>query len=187
MSLHRITASILLFALHGAQPGLASDAVELQLEADPGATSPARDPLRAWKAALPILPDGVRIRRIAFAGHGMFIFFSPAGGDDILGQFFRWRDGTLEAEPADPRPPDMCRAEGTTPEQIVPALERALHSAEWQRHAARLDSLILECHRPELFWMLMPVPEGGYQEGVAITTVDLKFEPAASPSLDLER
>lgn len=186
MLLHRIVPLILLWAFSGTQPGLASDAVELQLEADPAVASPARDPLRAWKAATPILPDGARIRRIAFAGHGMFIFFSPAGGDDILGQFFHWRDGALEAEPADPRPPDMCSAAGTRPEQVAPALEKVLRSVEWRQHAARLDSLILECHRPELFWMLMPVPEGGYKEGVAITTYDVRFEPGASSALELE-
>jgi hypothetical protein len=178
---------MILLALGGAPLAWASDGTGLQLEADPAADTPARNPLRSWKAALPQLPDGARIRRIAFAGHGMFIFFSPAGEDAILGQFFHWRDGILQADPADPRPPDICSATGTRPEQVAPALERVLRSTEWQRHAARLDSLILECHRPELFWMLMPVPEGGYREGVAITTYDVKFEPTASPSLDLER
>lgn len=187
MLVHRIAPLVLLFALTGTQPSSGSDGSGLQLEADPAAASPARSPLRAWKAALPMLPQGVRIRRIAFANHGMFIFFSPAGDNSILGQFFHWRDGTVQAEPADPRPPEICSATGTGPEQIVPALERVLRSVEWQRHVARLDSLILECHRPELFWMLMPVPEGGYQAGVAITTYDLKFEPGASRSFDLER
>lgn len=157
----------------------------LELEQDPKANTPARAPQQAWRSISGSLPEDIVIRRVAFAGHGVFVFFSPAGTDAFQARFFTYTDPGLEPGETEDREAGLCRAAGVAPEQVAPALEALLAHRSWRDHASRMETLVLECHRDTLFWMLMPMPEGGYREGVAIPTYDVPFD--ARPELELER
>lgn len=160
-------------------------AEQLELEPDPKAGTPARAPQQAWHSIAGALPEGIVIRRIAFAGHGVFVFFSTAGTDDFKARFFTHTGSGLEPGEIEDREAGLCRAEGAAPEQVAPALESLLAHRSWREHASNMETLVLECYRDTLFWMLMPMPAGGYREGVAIPTYDVPF--GERPELDVER
>jgi len=149
--------------------------------------SRVQDPIAAWHRALDELPAGARVRRLAFADHVLFVFHSPPGESRILSLTLTPTSDGFVTEDAGERDASTCEAAGVEPQRIESALSRVLESEEWRRHASRMDTLILECFGQTLSWMLMPVPEGGYVEGVAIETVSLPFEPApgsATPALE---
>ena len=163
---------------------VAAQGEDIELERDRAASAPSHAPLKAWQTVSRSLPESIVIRRIAFAGHGVFVFFSPAGSDDMKARFYANVEGRLEPEQTEDREPGLCRSPGVAVEQVAPALNTLLADPVWQQHAARMETLALECHRDALFWMLMPMPAGGYQEGVAIPTYDLPFTAAAAPELE---
>lgn len=171
----------------------AAGASELQVERDPLTGSPARDPVARWEQAVAQLPNDILIRRLAFAGHGLFVFYSQPDDSTLRAWFFAWTPPDLPGEDDGTRETLQCAAPGVPIADIRPALRRLLASAEWKRHAAKLDTLILECFEPRsVYWSLMPLPAGGYQAGVAIPTYRVDFSPverrAAAPSLpDVER
>lgn len=160
-------------------PAAAPDlAVEVETELPPALPGDAvRDPIAAWRAARALVPPDGLVRRIAFARHGLFLFHSGPGDEAVLGTFIGRQDGAWRPEEPTPHDAAMFTAPGAQPEAIEPALQRLLASDEFIHHAARLDSFFLESHEAELFWSLMPVPEGGFREGVTIETVRLPFEP----------
>jgi hypothetical protein len=174
MSLHRLCGLLLAVALALA-PAAALAQQDLDVEADPNAQSPLRQPERAWAQAVTQLPAGHQIRRLAFAHHILFVFHSLAGDERILATAFEPEDGRLLAGEAEPREALRCRARGVDPAAIAPALREVLRSPEWQRLGPRLDSLTLECHEAHLRWSLLAVPLGGFVEGQAIPTVELPF------------
>jgi hypothetical protein len=145
------------------------------IEQDSAMQTPVRQPLDAWADARASLGDSITVRRIAFAGHGMFVFHSAPGESAIHATFFREQDGRYVGEDSGPRERSLCLGAGVAPAEVAPALRVLLRSAEWREHGAQLDSLVLECSRIDPFWNLMPLPEGGYREGVAIETFDVPF------------
>jgi len=145
------------------------------LEQDSATRAPVRQPLDAWADARASLGDSITVRRIAFAGHGMFVFHSAPGESAIHATFFREQDGRYVGEDSGPRERSLCLGAGVAPAEVAPALRVLLRSKEWREHSAQLDSLVLECSRIDPFWVLMPLPEGGYREGVAIETFDVPF------------
>lgn len=180
---------LLLLALGLIAPGASAQ----QVERDPLAESPARNPLTRWAQARPQLPEDILVRRLAFAGHGLFVVYSRDEDPTLRAWFFAWTPPDLPGEDDGTREGLQCAAPGVALKEIEPALRRLLASTEWKRHAARLDVLTLECfERSGLYWSLMPVPAGGYQAGVGIPTYRVAFSPsgqrAAAPSLpDVER
>jgi len=168
---------VALLALLLASTAVQSQDVETNDEVEHGsaAQTPVRQPLAAWLDARASLEKGITVRRIAFAAHGMFVFHSAAGQSAIQATFFSQQDGRYVGEDSGPRERSMCLGTGVAPAEVTPALRVLLASKEWREHSARLDSLILECSRIDPFWTLMPVPEGGFREGVAIETFDVPF------------
>ncbi|MGQ0799629.1 MAG: hypothetical protein ACT4NL_05915 [Pseudomarimonas sp.] len=142
---------------------------------DSVAQTPVRQPLAAWLDARASLEKSITIRRIAFAAHGLFVFHSAAGQSTINATFFSEQDGRYVGEDSGPRERSLCLGSGVAPAEVAPALRVLLASKQWREHSERLDSLILECSRIDPFWTLMPVPEGGFREGVAIETFDVPF------------
>ncbi len=134
------------------------------------------DPITAWAAARELVQPGGTVRRIAFARHGVFLFHSLAGSTVIENVFLRWEDNAYRVELRDEMDPEMFKAPGVDPERVGPSLRRLQTSPVWQRHAAQLDSFFLEGMREQMVWVLMPIPAGGYREGVAIPTYDVPFE-----------
>jgi hypothetical protein len=134
-------------------------------------------PQAAWAAAREVLPAGHWVRRIAFARHGMFVFFSAGADDAVQGQFLDWRDGAWRAEPPEPREAGLFKAAGVPPGTVDRGLARLLQSPAWQAQQGRLLSFTLESHEPRLFWSLLLVPEGGLREGEPLPSVRLPFEP----------
>lgn len=139
---------------------------------------PARDPATAWAAVKASLPAGHTVRRIAFAMHGVFVLHTPGGRRArTLVTFFDWIDGRYSAHDTERYEGVPCIAPGVEAADITAALDRFLAVKQWQQYRRSLDSLILECSGETVFWWLLPVPEGGFQEGVTFATVSVPFEP----------
>lgn len=135
------------------------------------------EPWAAWAAAHDQLPPGHVVRRIAFARHGMFVFFSAPGDEAVWGQFLGWQEDAWQADAPEPRDPQHFSAEGVPADAVDRALARLLQMPEWQARQGRLLSFMLENHEGSLFWTLVPEPEGGLREGEALETIRLPFEP----------
>lgn len=171
--------------LAGAQAaaeGVADPAFEVEAESEPGVevetAPPVRDPATAWAAAQASLPAGHAVRRIAFAMHGVVLLHAPGGPRArTLVTFFDWMDGRYSAHATERYEGVACIAPGVDPVQVASALDRLLADRSWQKHHRSLDSLILECSGDTLFWWLLPVPEGGFREGVTFATVKVPFQP----------
>ncbi len=149
--------------------------IEADVKQDQAVQTPVRQPVAAWRAAHAALGDDLTIRRIAFAAHGMFVFHSAPGESTIHATFFREQGGEYVGEDSGPRERSMCLSTGVTAAQVEPALRVLVRSSEWREHSDRLDGLFLECSRFDPFWSLMPVPKGGFREGVAIPTFEVPF------------
>ncbi|MBD8527652.1 hypothetical protein [Pseudomarimonas arenosa] len=156
------------------------------VEHDPLAQSPARQPLKAWHDALALLPATIKVRRLAFAHHGLFVFHSPQTGSEIHADFFSWARGQVSREDSGLRPSSMCTAAGVGLERIAPALQRLESERTWKQHQASMDTVVLECFRDRLYWSLMPAPAGGYQMGEAIATYDVEFDAPPVTHFDVE-
>lgn len=165
-------------------PAWAQD--DLAIERDPQANTPVRNPLKAWREASLLLAEGIVIRRLAFASHGLFVFYSPAQSEEIQADFFSWLGGELSQEDGGPRPSSMCAAPGVSVSEVGPALQQLLTTAVWKTHQAKMDTLALECFGERLYWSLIPVPEGGYVAGVAIPTYDSAFEAGPDSKFNVE-
>ncbi len=156
--------------------------VEATAEANPE-LPPFADPLAAWAVARQLVPEGNWVRRIAFAGHGFFVFFGPDGSAEINASFVGWRDGRYQLDridPASPRDSDICKAPGVSADLVEPAIRSLLQDPTYLKHQHALDGLYLECYQEQPFWLLMPIPPEGYQAGSALQTIEL-------PLLQLER
>jgi hypothetical protein len=168
--------------LHGEDDAQASPAAqpaesglpELERSDHPG--DAVADPLSAWAAARELVQPGGTVRRIAFARHGVFLCHSRPGIATVENVFIGWEDGAYHAEMRSEMDPGLFKAPGVDPERIAPALKRLQETSVWRQHAAQLDSFFLEGMREQMTWVLMPIPAGGYREGVAIPTYDVAFE-----------
>ena len=179
------TRTLVLAALLWVMPAAAED---LELERSSRPHSPVRDPLAAWQQALAALEPGTRIRRLAFADHILFVFHSAPGEERIRVLTLTPIADGFHVEDDDDRDPSLCRADDIEASRVEHGLRRVLASSQWQRDAARMDSLILECMAPALAWSLMPVPEGGFRAGEPIVPLSLPFEPGPAPAMPaLER
>ena len=177
----RIVRNVLIcLALCVASAPGAEDAIErdthiaLEVETAP----PARDPVGAWAAVKTSLPAGHTVRRIAFAMHGVFVLHAPSGRRArTLVTFVGWMDGRYSAHDTERYEGVPCAAAGVDTGQVTSALDKLLAGKQWRQYRRSLDSLILECSADAVFWWLLPVPEGGFQEGVTFATVKVPFEP----------
>ncbi|MCB1606290.1 MAG: hypothetical protein KDI71_04855 [Xanthomonadales bacterium] len=169
--------------------GAAAVAQELRVEADSSAIRaeavpiqpPPRDPVGAWQVARQQVPQGDLVRRLALANHGLFVFFGPDGGDQIMASFVGWSDSGYRLdrlEPAESRDSSICKAPGIAPERVESAIQALLIEGTYLRYRPQLDSLILECHEDRLFWSLLPIPPEGFQAGVAVTTYSIPLRSA---------
>lgn len=151
---------------------------ELRVEAEPEDLSgvASRNPLPAWQAARAALPAGHKVRRLAFAPHGLNVFSTADGADaPVRASFYSYAGGRYVAAGSEDREAIGCRA-ATTVDAVDHALANLLVDPEWLRVAPQVGTLLLECLTADsLHWSVLLVPPGGYQAGVPIATRRFEF------------